>query len=193
MTAPANPIFPVPEHVGGFSFYNRQVYSAMFRRVRVHPWVTEVKTLTDDIYGEDLSGTWPEAQIYETPAYFAEMPGWRAKLTKQGLDEDRPLIGCFNQSILTDGKNPFPKLGDLVEVITGPDSNAVGSDATLFGTSDFYKVMQENPSDLFANLSVDKTFTWTVTLNRHRYESVSRGDVRDKAPADLSRSPYGRE
>lgn len=181
-----DPIFPPPGHAKGFGYYNRQIFQTMFRRVRIHVWTPTIQTLSENIYGENLDGTWQS--VYEAACYLAELKGWKQKLTSQGIDEDRPLLAAFNQDLLTQANNPFPKAGDLIEIVTGQDQSNPKADPNapvVLGTSDYYKVMSENPTDYFGNLSTDRTYTWTVQVQRYRFESVSRAEVTQRQPDPL--------
>jgi hypothetical protein len=194
---PAGPRFPIPSDADGLAFFGLEIFETMFRRVRVHRWLPTVETQADNVYLEDLKGTWPADLAYDMPAFIAELPGWKAKLTKQGVDEERDLTIAFNQQLILAANQPYPTEGDLIEIFTGGDPRSVKrpdggalTDPQNLGTSDFYKVHATNPADLFANLSIDRTYTWVCLVKRHRYESVSRGDVDQAQPPSLERESY---
>lgn len=109
-----------------------------------------------DIYGEDYDKSFTKgdsAPSYSIEAYFAELPDWKSKLTKHGLDEERPVRGHFlMEDFSTLGVRP-PKVGDHVGL-----------------QGERYKVVQDNPTDYFLNTR--QVVTYSVDLVRVRPEST---------------------
>lgn len=132
---------------------NREVYKKFLRKVEVFLYDRNLK---DSLYGEatDLSfNSGSSSPSYEVEAFFEELPDWKAKLTKHGLDESRPIKAHFFADAFSElGVNP-PRIGDRIRV-----------------QGEFYKVMQDNPRDYFGN--TQKTLTYSVDLERIRPESI---------------------
>lgn len=154
----SDPRFPSSTDATAFAYWNTEIYNLMFRRVMVFPYTTD-KQNPDNLYGEDMGEKWLEEDSYETPCYIADLPGWKTKVTPQGVDESRPLTLCFNKNLIEASGKPLPVTGFLIYL-----------------QNEYYRVMQENPIDYFAN--TDQTFTHIVLVQRYRTESVSRGEVK---------------
>ena len=169
-----DPKYPAPPDADSWAFYQTEIFQTMMRRVIVYPFVTQVITLADNMYGEDMKQSWPEELSYETPVYIATLPGWKTKVTAEGVDEDRPLTMAFDKDLIFKANKPLPVTGYLIGL-----------------QEEYYRVMQENPVDYFANL--DRTYTHLVLVQRYRTESVSRGDISSDTVDPVERSEYPHE
>jgi len=166
------PKFPSPVDSNFFAHINHEVYSLMMREVTVFPYSTQVTSTdahllpdgglgvvpTENLYGEDMKEKWLESDSYVTPCYIASLPPWRTKVTAEGVDEDRPLTLYFDKELIEQRGKPLPAIGFLI-----------------FLQGEYYRVMEDNPTDYFANL--DRAFTLICLVKRYRYESVSRGEL----------------
>jgi len=168
-----DPKFPAPPDAEGWASFQSEIYSTMMQRVTVYPYTTKVVTLADNTYGEDMAQEWPEWLSYVTPVYIAVRPGWKTKVTAEGVDEERPLTLCFDRDLILKSGKPLPATGFLIYI-----------------QGEYYRVMQDNPADYFANL--DRVFTHVVLVQRYRTESVSRGDITGEEPP-VDRSDYPHE
>jgi hypothetical protein len=148
------PIFPSPNDAVFMASFGKELYAKCFRRCTVFPFRSSIRVQDDDIYGEDLQKLFPLDLSYETPCLIAQLPGWKAKLTKEGVDQERDLTVAFNRDLLIAGNHPFPTTGFHLVI-----------------QEERYKILSENISDYFAN--IDVTFTWTVLTTRWRPQSVS--------------------
>jgi hypothetical protein len=132
---------------------NREVYKKFMRKIEIFLYDRNLK---DPLYGEALDKSFNAGSSqpsYEIEGYFVELPEWKAKLTKHGLDEARPLkCHFFIDSFQELGVTP-PRIGDRLRV-----------------EGELYKVMQENPTDYFGN--TQKVMTYSVDLQRVRPESI---------------------
>jgi hypothetical protein len=133
---------------------NRELYKKFMMPTDVYLYDHNQK---DPLYGESTDKTWNQATSkpsYTVEAYFPELTDWKAKLTKHGLDEKRPLKGYFFV-------DSFPELG--------VEPPRVGDRISIEG--ELYKVMQDNPKDYFFNTQIP--LTHSVDLQRVRPESIT--------------------
>lgn len=130
---------------------NREAYKAFMKSADVYLYREGLK---DPLYGEatDKSFEQDSRPSYSVECYLAELPEWKAKLTKHGLDEERPLKAHFFADAFSERGVQPPSVGDHV-VVEG----------------ERYKVMQTNPRDYFGNTQV--AMTYSVDLQRVRPES----------------------
>lgn len=154
----SQPIFPAARDAESLATFGVELYTKTFRRVLVYPYNTTVTTLVGalagDLYGEDLEKRFPFELSYETPVLIAYLPGWKAELTKMGVDDQRPLTIAFNPDIILNAGKPLPVTGFHVLI-----------------QNERYKILQENPTDYFSN--IDRTFTHTCLTQRFRPTSVT--------------------
>lgn len=132
---------------------NRELYKKFMKPVEVYLYDRQMK---DSLYGEAVDKSFDEGSStpsYVMEAYFEELPEWKAKLMKHGVDEVRPLKAYFFADSFAElGVRP-PGIGDHLKV-----------EGVRF------KVMQDNPKDYFFN--TQKAITYSVDLERVRPESI---------------------
>lgn len=132
---------------------NREVYKKFLKKVEVYLYDRQMK---DPLYGEALDLSFNEATSkpsYEVEAFFEELPEWKLKLMKHGLDEARPIKAYFFIDSFAELGVAPPRVGDRLRV-----------------EGELYKVMQDNPKDYFGN--TQKVLTHSVDLQRVRPESI---------------------
>jgi hypothetical protein len=148
------PVFPAASDAASLALFGEEMYSKAMRLVKVFPYTSNVHDFSDDIYGEDMAKTFPAGLAYETNAIVEVLPEWQARLTKQGVDEDRPLRVVFCKALVLGAGKPLPDIGFHVQI-----------------EGELYKVMQANSVNYFSN--ADVTFEWSCLVQRRRPSSVS--------------------
>jgi hypothetical protein len=113
----------------------------------------------DTLYGEDLNIEYEEP--YTLEGYIPNLPGWKADVSKFGMDEKRALNAFFSPDLAAADGKALPNLGDRLVV-----------------QDDTYYVSQENPEDYGSNLQLH--LSWIVTLIRTRPVNPVQGTVIQK-------------
>lgn len=146
-------LFQGPRDLAFARRINREVYKAFMKPADVYLYRRGVK---DEVYLEatDQSFEKDSKPSYTTECYLAELPEWKAKLMKHGLDEARPLKAHFFAGTFEELNVRAPGIGDHI-VVEG----------------ERYTVMQVNPRDYFGN--TQQAMTYSVDLQRYRPESVT--------------------
>lgn len=143
---------------------NRELFARFMFPVDVYLYDQGMK---DPLYGENLDLTFERATSepsYSIDAYFAELPDWRSKLTKHGLDEERPLTVHF-----------FALAFEELAAKLGREIRPPGVGDRIFVQGELYKGMKENPKDYFLNTRT--AMTYSLTLQRVRRESLTPGRI----------------
>lgn len=135
---------------------NRELYARFMKIVDVYIYD---KQTGDQLYGENLDKTFGNMKptnipTYQIAAYFPELPEWKAKLTKFGLDEKRNFKAFFFYDSFAEAGVVRPSIGDHIVV-----------------EQECYKIVQDNPRDYFFNSQIPMTFE--VELIRVRPESIT--------------------
>jgi hypothetical protein len=135
---------------------NRELYRRFMRQVDVYIYD---KNTGDKLYGENMDKSFgnfspSDKPTYSIEAYFPELPEWKAKLKKFGLDESRFFKAFFFYDSFTEAGVTRPTIGDHI-VVEG----------------ERYKIIQDNPRDYFLNSQIPMTFQ--VDLMRIRPTSIT--------------------